>query len=250
MRDTYSLDGRVAIVTGASRGIGEAIARSLFDHGARIVVSSRKMEDTVLADLPSDRVLRCVSHAGKESDCEALVAQAVKQFGRVDVLVNNAATNPHFGPFLDVDMGAWDKTFEVNLKGYFWMTRAFAKHLVGANRPGSVVQVASIAGISASPLQGVYAMTKSAILSMTKTLAVELAAANIRVNAIAPGFVDTKFASAVLKNDTLNEEVMRRTPMRRAGRPSEIASAVTFLASDASSYMTGHTLVVDGGMTL
>lgn len=250
MRDTYSLEGRVAIVTGASRGIGEAVARSLASHGARLVVSSRKMDDTVLSDLPSDRVLRLQSHAGKESDCTSLVARAVEHFGKVDILVNNAATNPHFGPMLDVDMGAWDKTFEVNLKGYFWMLRAVAKHLLATNRPGSLINVASVAGIAASPLQGVYAMTKAAIISMTKTLAVELATSRIRVNAIAPGFVETRFASAVLKEDSLREEVLRQTPMKRTAEPEEIGSAATFLASDASSYMTGHTLVIDGGMTL
>jgi NAD(P)-dependent dehydrogenase (short-subunit alcohol dehydrogenase family) len=173
-----------------------------------------------------------------------LVDAAVKTFGKVDILVNNAATNPYFGPMIDIDEGAWDKTFEVNTKGYFWMTREVVKHLrsrevAGQVPGGSIIHVASVAGLVASPLQGVYAMTKAAILSMTKTLAYELAANKIRVNAIAPGFVDTKFAAAVLKNDTLLEEVLRMTPLKRYAQPD-----------DSASYLTGHTLVIDGGMTI
>ncbi len=245
------LEDKVAIVTGASRGIGEAIARAFAENGAKVVLAARKPE--ALADVaasigPNARAV--AAHTGKESDCVALVKAAVEAFGKVDVLVNNAATNPYFGPMLGTEETAWDKTFEVNVKGYFWLTREVAKHLRGRDAPGSIVNVASVAGLMASPGQGVYSMTKAAILSMTKTLAVELASSKIRVNAIAPGFVDTKFASAVLKNDVLLDEVLRMTPLKRYAEPDEIAGGAVYLASDSASYLTGHTLVIDGGMTV
>lgn len=251
MSVTIHLKDKVAIVTGASRGIGEAIARSFVANGARVVLASRKLEGlTAVADSIGDGAIAVAAHTGREEDCANLVKAAIDKFGKVDILVNNAATNPYFGPMIDIDEGAWDKTFEVNTKGYFWMTREVARHLRSREAPGSIINMASVAGIIASPLQGVYAMTKAAVISMTKTLAYELAANNIRVNAIAPGFVDTKFASAVLKNDALLEEVIRMTPMRRYGQPDEIAGAALFLASDAASYLTGQAITVDGGMTI
>jgi NAD(P)-dependent dehydrogenase (short-subunit alcohol dehydrogenase family) len=251
MTAKITLDGKVAIVTGASRGIGESIARTFAAHGAKVVLASRKLEglEAVAKDIgPSAHAV--AAHTGREGDCVALVDAAVKKFGKVDVLVNNAATNPYFGTFLDVDLGAWDKTFEVNVKGYFWMTREVVKHLRSRGAPGSIVQVASVAGLMAAPLQGVYGMTKAAILSMTKTLAFELATSNIRVNAIAPGFVDTRFAAAIVQNEALVAKVKERTPMARVAVPDEIAGGALYLASDASSYMTGHTLTIDGGMTV
>ena len=224
---------------------------------AKVVIAARKMDGlsavaASINDKGAGRAHAVAAHTGKEEDCQALVAEAVKVFGKVDVLVNNAATNPYFGPMIDVDMGAWDKTFEVNVKGYFMMAREVARHLRAraGDPPGAIVNVTSVAGLVASPLQGVYSMTKAAVISMTKTLAYELAASNIRVNAIAPGFVDTKFAAAVLKNDALLDEVLKRTPQRRYARPEEIAGGAVYLASDAASYVTGHTLVIDGGMTL
>jgi NAD(P)-dependent dehydrogenase (short-subunit alcohol dehydrogenase family) len=254
MSATITLENKVAIVTGASRGIGEAIARCFAANGAKVVLASRKIEGlTAVAEsigASGGAAFAVAAHTGKESDCTALVDAAVKKFGKVDILVNNAATNPYFGPMVDIDEAAWDKTFEVNTKGYFWMTREVVKHLRSREAPGSIIHMASVAGLVASPLQGVYAMTKAAIISMTKTLACELAANNIRVNAIAPGFVDTKFAAAVLKNDTLLEEVMRITPMKRYAQPEEIAGGALYLASDSASYLTGHALVIDGGMTI
>ena len=250
-----NLENKVAVVTGACRGIGVAIARCFAANGAKVVLASRKIEGLqAVAESIGPSAFAVAAHTGKEDDCVALVDAAVKKFGKVDIVVNNAATNPHFGPLVDPtnppDEGAWDKTFQVNVKGYYWMTRELVKHLRGREAPGSVVNVASVAGLVGSPLQGVYAMTKAAVISMTKTLASELAASEIRVNAIAPGFVDTKFAAAVLKNDVLLEEVMRITPMKRYGQPDEIAGGALYLASDAASYLTGHTLVIDGGMTI
>jgi NAD(P)-dependent dehydrogenase (short-subunit alcohol dehydrogenase family) len=245
-----SLQGKVAIVTGASRGIGEAIARAFVADGAKVVLAARKIDglEKVAASL-GENALAIAAHTGKEEDCERLVSAAVAKFGKVDVLVNNAATNPYFGPMIDIDEGAWDKTFEVNLKGYFWMAREVARHLRGREAPGSIVNISSVTGLEAAPLQGVYAMTKAAIISMTKTLAYELAANKIRVNAIAPGFIETRFSSAIVANETLAAEVLRKTPLGRVGTPDEIAGGALYLASDSASFLTGHTLVIDGGMT-
>lgn len=246
-----TLEGKVAIITGASRGIGESIARTFVDHGASVVLAARKLDglQSVASSL-GDRARAVAAHTGKEDDVRALVAAAIEAFGRVDVAVNNAATNPYFGPMLQVDMGAWDKTFDVNVKGYFWLAREVARHAIERKAPASIINVASVAGLIASPLQGVYAMTKAAIISMTKTLAVEWASSNIRVNAIAPGFVDTRFAAAVVQNEPLAAEVKRRTPLGRVAVPDEVAGGALFLASDAAAYVTGHTMVMDGGMTI
>ncbi len=251
MSSTINLEGKVAIVTGASRGIGEAIARMFAANGAKVVLASRKLEGlTPVAESIGRGARAMAAHTGREAECVALVARTVEAFGKVDILVNNAATNPYFGPMIDIDEGAWDKTFEVNTKGYFWMAREVARHLRARESGGSIINMASVAGIIASPLQGVYSMTKAAVISMTRTLAYELAPNNIRVNAIAPGFVDTKFAAAVLKNDALLDEVLKLTPMRRYGQPDEIAGAALYLASDSSSYLTGQSIVIDGGMTI
>jgi NAD(P)-dependent dehydrogenase (short-subunit alcohol dehydrogenase family) len=167
----------------------------------------------------------------------------------VDVLINNAATNPYFGPLLGIDEAAWDKTFEVNLKGYFWMIRGVVSHLTSRGAPGAIVNVASVAALEAAPLQGLYGATKAAVISMTKTLAYELASSNVRVNALCPGLIDTKFASAIVKNPDLLNEVTKKTPLARYGRPEEVAGGALYLASDAASFLTGHSLVIDGGMT-
>lgn len=248
---TITLQGKVAIITGASRGIGEAIARSFADNGAKVVLASRKLDGlAAVAESIGPHAVAIAAHTGHEAECTQLVSKAVETFGKVDILVNNAATNPYFGTMLETEESAWDKTFEVNTKGYFWMTREVVRHLRTRNAPGSIINMASIAGLMVAPGQGVYSMTKAAVISMTKTLAYELAGDNVRVNAIAPGFVDTKFASAVLKNDALVNEVIKQTPMRRYGQPHEIAGAAVYLASDSASYLTGQTLVIDGGMTI
>jgi NAD(P)-dependent dehydrogenase (short-subunit alcohol dehydrogenase family) len=174
----------------------------------------------------------------------------IARFGRVDVLVNNAATNPYFGPLMGADDAVFDKTFEVNTKGYLHAARAVARHLVDRGAPGSLIFVSSVAGIHGAPLQGIYGMTKAAVISMTQTLAVELGPSGIRVNAVAPGLVDTRFAQAIVANEDLRRRVVERTPLGRHAQPDEIAGAALFLASDAASFVTGHTLVVDGGMTI
>ena len=254
MKPVITLEGKVAIITGASRGIGEAIALAYSASGAQVVLASRKIEgvEAVAEKVRAQggEALAVACHTGRTADIEALVKAAVARFGRVDVLVNNAATNPHFGPMLTVDDGAWAKTFEVNLKGYFDAARLVAQHLQSRNAPGAIVSIASVAALGAAPLQGVYAATKAAVVSMTQTLAYELGAAKIRVNAIAPGLIQTRFASALVDNPDIVERIVSKTPLGRYGQPDEIAGGAVYLASDAASFLTGHVLVIDGGMTL
>lgn len=251
MSVSLPLDGTVTIVTGASRGIGEAIARAIVAAGGKVVLAARKIESLeAVARSLGDAAFAVAAHTGREAECDALVDAAVKKFGKVDGLVNNAAANPYFGPLVDTDMGAWEKTFDVNVKGYFWMARGVVRHLQSRGAKGSIVSVASVAGLEAAPMMGAYGMTKAAVLSMTKTLAVELGAQGIRVNAIAPGFVDTRFAAAVVQNDSLLADVKKKTPLGRVAAPEEIAGGVVFLLGNGASYLTGHTLVIDGGMTV
>jgi NAD(P)-dependent dehydrogenase (short-subunit alcohol dehydrogenase family) len=248
------LSGRVAIVTGASRGIGEAIALAYGQAGARVVVCSRKLEGVqavaAAIEKAGGQAMPVACHTGKAEDVSALVARTVERFGQVDVLVNNAATNPYFGPLVDAPDAAWDKTFEVNLRGYFMVAREVIRHLQSRRAPGAIVNVASVAGLRAAPFQGVYGMTKAAVISMTQTLAFEVGGAGIRVNAIAPGLVETRFAAAIVGNEQLRKHVVDRTPLGRHAQPNEIVGAALFLGSDAASYVNGHTLVVDGGMTI
>ena len=250
----FSLQNRVAIVTGASRGIGEAIAVRMAEAGAAVVLAARKVDGLqVVAERitkAGGRAVVVAAHTGKVDDVRALVARAVSELGKVDILVNNAATNPYFGPLLDTEDAAWDKTFEVNVKGYFATTREVVRHLQSRNAPGSIINVASIVGTRAAPMQGVYGMTKAAVIAMTHTLAQELGSAGIRVNAIAPGLVETRFAAAIVGNDELRAQVVARSALGRHAQPDEIAGTAVYLASDASSYVTGQVLLVDGGTSI
>ncbi|HEY4242940.1 MAG TPA: glucose 1-dehydrogenase [Kofleriaceae bacterium] len=246
------LSQKVIAITGASRGIGEAIARACVEAGASVVLASRKQADLdrVAGTLPADRVLAVAAHTGKAEDVDALFARAVDRFGRVDGLVNNAATNPYFGPLIDTPDAAIDKTFEVNVRGYLYGARALVRHARARNGGASLVNIASINGLRGAPMQGIYGATKAAVISMTQTLAVELGSSGIRVNAIAPGLVETKFAAAIVSNPMLRDHVVGRTPLGRHAQPAEIAGAAVYLLSDASSFTTGSVMVIDGGLTV
>jgi NAD(P)-dependent dehydrogenase (short-subunit alcohol dehydrogenase family) len=244
------LKDKVIVVTGASRGIGEAIARACVEGGARVVLASRKQADLdKVAAALGEHAIAVACHTGKPDEVEALMTKAVERFGRVDGWVNNAATNPYFGPLIDTPDSAIDKTFEVNVRGYLYGARALVKHARSRGGGGSIVNIASIAGIRAAPMQGIYGATKAAVISMTQTLAFELGGSNIRVNAIAPGLVETRFASAIVQNPMLRDHVVNRTPLARHAQPPEIAGAAVYLLSDAASFTTGSTVVVDGGLT-
>jgi len=248
------LGDKVAIVTGASRGIGAAIAANMAEEGAKVVLVSRKIDglqgvaDEIRGNGGEAMPIAC--HVGHSDQRQAMLDEALKAYGKIDILVNNAATNPHFGPMLTIDERAWDKTFEVNVKGYFGMIQLVAGHLQQRKAKGSIVNIASVVGQMAAPMQGVYAMTKAAVISMTRTLAMELGAAGIRVNAIAPGLIETKFAQMLVDNASIRKTIVDRTAAGRIGQPRDIAGGAVFLASDESDYLTGDIMVIDGGWTL
>lgn len=245
------LKDKVIVITGASRGIGEAIARACIDAGARVALASRKQADLdgVAASLPADRAVAIACHTGKPADVDAMFARAIETFGRVDGLVNNAATNPYFGPLIDTPDAAIDKTIEVNVKGYLYCARALVKHVRARGGGAAIVNIASIAGLRAAPMQGIYGATKAAVISMTQTLATELGSSKIRVNAIAPGLVETRFAQTLVNNPDILERVVKRSPLQRHAQPHEMAGGAVYLLSDQASYTTGTVLVLDGGTT-
>ena len=242
-----SLEGKVALVTGASRGIGKAIAQAYADAGASVLLSSRKLPDleAAAAEIGGD-VDVIAANAGDPAQAEAAVDFCMERFGSVDILVNNAATNPYMGPTMDIDLPRYDKTWEVNLRGALvWTQLAWKRSM--AERGGNVINIASVGGLSVEPAIGIYNATKAALLHLTRTHAAELAP-GVRVNAIAPGLVKTDMARALWEP---NEERLGATmPMGRLGEPSDIAHAALFLASDLSSWITGQTIVVDGGALL
>lgn len=248
------LNGKTAIVTGASRGIGLAIAEAFSKAGAQVVIASRKADgiERALAELSEagcENVQGRTCHVGSEEQVGDLVQWTTKEVGVPDIAVANAGTNPYFGPMLATPDTAWDKTFEVNLKGAFWLFRDVAKGLMNSDLPGSLVCISSVAALGAAPLQGTYGMTKASLISMTQTLAFELGPRKIRVNAIAPGLIDTKLSQALISNPAILKHFEEKSALKRIGTPHEIASAALYLASDAASYVTGQTLAVDGGFS-
>jgi len=246
------LSGKVALVNGASRGIGEAIARGLAGCGAQLVLSSRNRDAVqTVADSIGEQGGRAVAracHAGRLEDVDALFAGIRDEFGRLDILINNAATNPWFGPAAALPPEAFDKTVDVNLKGpYYMMARAVPLMVAGGG--GSIVNVASIAALVAMPGQAVYAMTKAGLVSITKAFAREYGQKGVRVNAILPGVVETKLASALVEDPGVQKWISR-LPVPRAGQPVDMVAGVLFLVSDYASFTTGTTLVMDAGATL
>ncbi len=253
MNNPFDLTGKVAIVTGASRGIGQSIAEQYAKAGAKVVLASRKQEslEEVAAQIKEQggEAIAIAAHTGKKETLTELVQKTVEAFGRVDVLVNNAATNPHFGPMLEAEDSLWQKTIEVNIMGNVWLCQQVVP-VMREHGGGSIINVASVNGIRPGTMQGIYSMTKAAVISLTKTLAMELGVDGIRVNAIAPGLIQTKFAQVLWENEAMLKSVQDRTPLGRIGQPEDIASLALWLASDASSFATGETYVVDGGLTL
>jgi len=250
MSNLFDLSGRIALVTGASRGIGESIAKTLAANGAHVIISSRKIEgcrivaDAITAEGGSAEAMAC--HIGDMEQISGIFSAIKEKHGKLDILVNNAATNPYFGHILDTDLGAFQKTVDVNIRGYFFMSIEGAK-LMRGNGGGSIINVASINGVIPGAMQGIYSITKAAVISMTKAFAAECAGLKIRVNALLPGATDTKFAATLVKNDAILKQVLTHVPLNRVAQPDEMAGAVLYLASDASSYTTGTSLNVDGG---
>ena len=248
--DIFRIPGRVALVTGASRGIGRAIALGLAEAGADVVLAARKLPDL-------EAVAQEISQMGRKAlpvsanvrhlpEIDNLVKRAVDEFGHIDILVNNAGTNPVFGSVFEIDERAWEVTLGLNLKGYFFLSQAVGK-LMRDQGGGNIINVASVDGIRPRIGGAVYSISKAGIIMLTKVLAQEWGQYNIRVNAIAPGLVKTRFSQALWDNPVIRERAEDNTALGRIAEPEEIIGAALFLASEASSYMTGQTIVLDGG---
>ncbi|HEX7813780.1 SDR family oxidoreductase [Dyella sp.] len=246
----FDLSGKIAIVTGASRGIGAEIARLLAGNGAHVIVSSRRQDDCqsvvddIVAQGGSAEAIAC--HIGELEQIQALYDAVQSRHGRLDILINNAATNPYFGHILDTEPSVLQKTVDVNIRGYFYMSTHGAR-LMARHGGGAIVNVSSVNGVVPGFQQGIYSITKAAVISMTKAFAVECAEQGVRCNALLPGLTDTKFASVLVNTPAILKQALAHVPMRRVAQPSEMAGAALYLASDAASYTTGAILNVDGG---
>ncbi len=253
VENLFSLKDKVALVTGASRGIGESIAKLLASAGAHVIVSSRKIDgcqvvaDEIIKAGGSAEAIAC--HIGEMDQIENCFKQIEEKHGKLDILVNNAAANPYFGHILDTDLSAFQKTTDVNIRGYFFMSVTAGK-IMKKNGGGNIINVASVNGVIPGDFQGIYSITKSSVIAMTKAFAKECAPQGIRVNALLPGLTDTKFASALTTNDAIMKQALMHIPMKRAAMPEEMAGTVLYLASEASSYTTGACINVDGGYLL
>jgi NAD(P)-dependent dehydrogenase (short-subunit alcohol dehydrogenase family) len=250
--ERFSLAGRSALVTGASRGIGKEIALIFAAAGATVAVSSRREEScqAVVGEIAAagGEAFAVAGNVSSAEDCAAIVDAVMARTGRLDILVNNAATNPQFGPLVDAEESAIDKILEVNVKAPLRLTRLACEAWM-REHGGSIINMASVAGLKPEPLTGAYNAAKAALISVTKTLAKELGGAGVRVNAIAPGLVETKFARVLIDTKEIHDHIVSQTALGRHAQPGEIAGAALFLASDAASYVTGSVLVIDGGWT-
>jgi dehydrogenase/reductase SDR family protein 4 len=247
---SFDLHGRVALVTGGSRGIGRAIARALAGHGAAVAVSSRKAEACarVAAEIThaGGRALSAPGHVGRPEDCTGVLDRVIAELGRLDILVNDAATNPQFGPLVDAEEGPLAKIWEVNVTGPWRMAKLAVAAWMGEHG-GSIINIASISGIRGDALIGAYSTSKAALIGMTRVLARELGPRGIRVNAIAPGLIRTDLSRVLVDTDDLRARFTGESALGRVGEPEEVAGAAVYLASDASTFVTGSVLVVDGG---
>jgi NAD(P)-dependent dehydrogenase (short-subunit alcohol dehydrogenase family) len=248
----FSLKDKVALITGASRGIGQAAAIGLAQTGADVAIASRKLPDLekVAEEIrkTGKKCLPVAAHIGKMEEINNLVKRVLEEFGKIDILVNNAGTNPTMAQAIDVDERAWDSIMNLNLKGLFFLSQAVAKVMKGKGG-GKIINVASVAGISPDILP-IYSISKAGVIMATKVMAQQWAPYNIRVNAIAPGLTKTRFSEALWKNPNILQMAMSRTPMARPAEPEEMVGAIIYLASDASSYVTGQIIAIDGGITI
>lgn len=252
-KEMLDLTGRVAIITGGSRGIGESIALALSEFGARVALCSRKIEglDSVREKIESrgGEAICIPAHMGKVDTLQGVVDETLDAFGTIDILVNNAATNPILGPLLEADLRAWEKIMDVNLKGIFFLTKAAGEVMLEKGK-GSIINLSTEAAIRPAPGLGVYSISKAGVDMVTKSFALEWGAKGVRVNGIAPGLVQTRFSQALWSNDDIRQAVETKIPLGRMAQPDEIACLAVFLASDASSFLTGQTILVDGGSML
>jgi dehydrogenase/reductase SDR family protein 4 len=247
-----SLKNKVALITGACRGIGHAAAIGLAEAGADLAIDCRKLPDLEKVAGEIKKIGRkcqtVAAHVGRIDEINALVKGVVEEFGRIDILVNNAATNPTMASALDIDDRAWDSIMNLNLKGLFFLSQAVAR-VMKEKGGGKIINIASIAGITPDILP-VYSVSKAGVIMATKVMAQQWAQYNIRVNAVAPGLTKTRFSEALWKNDEILKLAMSRTPMARPAEPEEMVGTIVYLASDASSYVTGQVIAVDGGVTI
>lgn len=253
MSGLFDLTGKVAVITGSSRGIGRAIAERMAEHGASVVVSSRKLdacEDVVNAITAKGGKAKAVAcNISSKDELAKLVEESKAAFGRIDVLVCNAAVNPHFGPTQDIPDSAFDKVMASNVRSNHWLCQMVIPEMA-QRRDGAVVIVSSIGGLKGSSSLGTYGISKAADMQMARNLAVEWGPSNVRVNCIAPGLVRTDFARALWENPAIYEKAVTLYPLKRIGEPDEIAGTAVFLASKAGTFVTGQTIVVDGGATI
>jgi len=251
----FNLKGQVAIITGSSRGIGKAIAERMAEHGAKVVISSRKapacqeVVDAINARYGANTAISVPANISSKAELENLVTVAKREFGKVDILVCNAASNPYYGPQANIADDQFRKILDNNIVANHWLISYVVPEMI-ARRAGSIIIVSSIGGLKGSSVIGAYGISKAADMQLARNLAVEYGPHNIRVNCIAPGLVKTDFARALWEDEANLAKRVSTTPLRRIGEPDEIAGAAVFLASQAGSFMTGQSLVIDGGVTI
>ena len=250
IKEQFNLEGKVAIITGSSKGIGKAIAKGLAENGAQVVISSRSQEacDSVVAEFKKKGLsaIGIVCHVGKDDQRKQLISKTIAAFGRIDILVNNAATNPVYSPIEEIDPVIFDKIMEINVKAPWALSNLVLPHLQ-ANKNGSIINIASVEALTPGYGLGVYSTSKAAILMLTKNQAKEWGTYGIKVNAICPGLIKTKFSAALWQNEKMLHKLEKSIPSGRMGKPEEMVGLACLLASNAGNYMTGGVYTADGG---